>query len=629
MKNGYPPFFLFLGEYFMKQYVNRILSFILSFSFFITVFLYQSISVYALPKRLLDGTWIDVPLSEYGQELSYFFQYGVNQLGAVYNGDFEGWLKNNDTYKDLYDDNGRLAQGISIDTSTGDITYSQDLLDLIKQALRDYSEETNGLYLAPTINVHDIPLEFFSNSNRYHSLVDIVDQLGLAGVAYNGSYICNLSIIEKKGYSFVSNITSDTQFDFVSSPLYCRGFYENSSLKGPYGLGGDNAELWSYSESREFRNITDKRCSWEDGVYPLTVNSSYRVTGSLIFGYSNGKSLTNLGAYNPTSWSSYNAQYAVWSNDGRRVRVWKNEKAFIYGTEHQRTVYFSKDFYDKAPTQITVSFDEMKDTVDKLDGVLNDLLDKIDSTTDENTIEDLLQQILDEMKNQGSGNQGGNQGGGNEGGGSYDDTGLLAVLSGYFDSVLAYLGQILSAIEALVWIEADDSSLTDDQKDLFDLIDKIWDDPETGSQEMADELSGSFLDVAKGITKKFPFSIPWDIHALFSVFARAGQSQPETAMLADGYGIMPLVGEPDDGEYDYPNGDGTSTVINWDDNPHDAPYFVLPLVVESYGIEEYIEVDLKDFQTVSTLSRSLLAVLFAVFLIKFTISLMEFFRGGD
>lgn len=71
---------------------------------------------------------------------------------------------------------------------------------------------------------------------------------------------------------------------------------------------------------------------------------------------------------------------------------------------------------------------------------------------------------------------------------------------------------------------------------------------------------------------KFPFSIPWDIHHIFTVLA---------------------------------------------DTPK-APYFELPLVIERYGINEKIVIDMSRFQVLSDLSRSMFSMLFAIFLINLT-----------
>lgn len=441
----------------MKRHLNRFFSFILAVSVLISTFLCCPISAYATHGGgggSNHGTLTDEEKNEKLQEIinnsEKYLLFLCSQLSAHVNGaGYKEYFENYVEYEksmgvDLY-----LENNIAIEDD-GSISFSDDLVAAVKQALRDYSEETNGLYLAPTVNVHDIPIEFFSSSNRYHSLVDIVDTLGLAGVAYNGQYIVDLSRIHNNNYSFVANVTNGTEQDLINSPLNCRGFYSNETWGGPYGIdgGSTNTDSWYYGAVRRFNNLNNERCKWDDGIYPLTLttlNSNYYVTGSLIFGYSNGKSLTNLSSYNPTSWSSSNAQYAVWSSDGRRVRVWKNEAAFIYGTENRRTVYFGKDFYNTTPSDITVSIDDLNESIENLDTVLDQLLEKIDNNTEESEIENLLQQILDEMKNSGGGG-GGNQGNISGGGSSYDDSGLLSLLSGYFEQVLAYLKSISGTV---------------------------------------------------------------------------------------------------------------------------------------------------------------------------------------
>lgn len=139
----------------MRRCLNRILSFI----FAICIFLSYSITTYAFPKRLLDGTWVDVPLSELAEEVSYFISYGLNQLGVVvHGGNFEQWLKNNDTYKDLYDDNGRLAKNIVVDTETGNVTYKKELMVVLKNAVDDYAKENEPYTIYKTIGKYDANL---------------------------------------------------------------------------------------------------------------------------------------------------------------------------------------------------------------------------------------------------------------------------------------------------------------------------------------------------------------------------------------------------------------------------------------------------------------------------------------
>lgn len=244
-------------------------------------------------------------------------------------------------------------------------------------------------------------------------------------------------------------------------------------------------------------------------------------------------------------------------------------------------------------------------------GNIEEKLDEINET--DKSIDDKLKDLLDWL---GIGDGPGSSGG-------------IGAPSGWYEAVLAYLDSILSALEALVWIEADDS-ITGDRKDLFDLIDKIWEDPENGSQEAADAISGSFSDVARGLTKKFPFSIPWDIHALFTVFANAGNPQPAVVSYSAQPAVMSYSAEP---ALHYSDSGGIQAYTidpeDLEQDAHNAPYFVLPLVIESWGINEQVVIDLKDFQTLSTLSRTLFSLLFAVFLIKFTMSVIKIYKGGS
>lgn len=91
-------------------------------------------------------------------------------------------------------------------------------------------------------------------------------------------------------------------------------------------------------------------------------------------------------------------------------------------------------------------------------------------------------------------------------------------------------------------------------------------------EDVVPTVNDSLFDVAGSIRYKFPFSIPWDLRYLFTVLA---------------------------------------------DTPK-APYFELPIVIERYGINEKIIVDLKPYEKLSVLSRSLFSLLFAIGLIKLT-----------
>jgi len=403
------------------------------------------------------------------QEADKLIAYVVGQTKAIYSGDFSTVVQNDELF-DEYFNPDHITYSDDVDgKGTPGIVFDEDLTAYMKQALIEYSEETNGFYIVRTTPFSSIDLQQFRYKTQYTTLSTLVSQCKLIAVNKGSSsmMVASLSDVYDNGYSFVyPSSTIDTprraSFAYIydsdwkryTMPFYVFSFTEDTPAYGSLFSGSLASDLPNY-RVYSFSSFSPNYCLVNHGS---------------IYSQNTG---TSLGS-------------CLISNDGRNVRVFKNLDAFKLYTTNNRSVYFSKDFYESTPGEITATWDEIADSVANIDKSFQDLLDKIDSTTDENTIEDLLQQILDELK--GSGGGGGGSQGDDDPGGSYDDTGLLAVLSGYFDSVLAYLDQILSAIEALVWIEADDSSLTDDQKDLFDLIDKIWDNPETGSQEMADEL---------------------------------------------------------------------------------------------------------------------------------------------
>lgn len=518
------------------------------------------------------------------------FEYVVAQTNTVVNGDFTTYLESQEDFKEyVY---GKSPDDIVTPSETG-LTIPADLVALIKQALIEYSQETNGFYLLPTTDYRTVPAEIFANAPQYRTFKNIVEEKGVI-VALIPYYSTSFRFVVPFADPDlpISLVGASYMADRLEkSPWMCVGadFY-----------GTDDWKLHKY-RWQVFPDI--------DTVYhTCSVSKDFN-------GGSENVNFTSFGLinYDMSNSGSYGHDNAViYSTTGEKMRVFVSASAMKNYSVGTRTVYFGKDFYDYTPADITATWDEINDRISHIDDILSQLLDKIGDADDEDKIEELLQEILDAIKNGGGGGNGDNQGGGNTGtgGGGYDDRTLLSVLGGYFSSVLGYLEDISYTLKGLVWIEAD-NKLDQDKSDLFDLIDKIWKDPETGSQEAADTLTGSFSEIASGITKKFPFSIPWDIYSLFTVFS--GTPPPDTATYRTvTLGVQPFTVDEEDLEQD----------------EHEAPYFVLPLRIDSFRIYEEVVIDLKDFSSVSKLSRGLLAALFAVFLIKFTIRIIELFRGG-
>ena len=90
--------------------------------------------------------------------------------------------------------------------------------------------------------------------------------------------------------------------------------------------------------------------------------------------------------------------------------------------------------------------------------------------------------------------------------------------------------------------------------------------------DIVPDVSESLGDLCGNLRYKFPFSIPWDIQYMLSCLA----DTPKT------------------------------------------PHFELPLVIVRFGINEMLIIDMSNLQMLSTLSRSMFSMLFAIYLINLT-----------
>lgn len=586
----------------MKGLLNRILSIMLSISLILTVFFSYSSSVYAADTKSL---W-DY-LANFGDKATNAVAQWMCQFGVIWDShDFEQWLKNYYIGKEYWD-----GDYIHVDDVNETVTIDKELLDLLKQALKKYLNENQTFYYGWSTDFDDIPYsKFGSLKAAYDTVKNVLDtapsgtiKLSLSSGTLNGEFFVNIYI---------------AAFDNLRDVGFVRAFSSSPML------------TYNYSISTWEVLMPDVYCvhltshdsaigSWEDFKNSAHVingryDSSYGVDGARMFTYF----IPEDKRFNSIDDVSIGWMYIV-TRARTTFRIFRSSDDLFDYSLDKRGIYVTSDFWDKETDDFTANFDEISDAIDRMDDILQRLLDLINDKTDESTIEDLLEQILEELR-KGGGSGGGGSGGGSSGGGGsggIDSDSLFGFLSGYLEAILDYLDGILQGIEALVWLQWDDDQ-EDDLLDIVDLWGLIKDNPETGSQEVADTLATSFSDVAVGMTKKFPFSIPWDLYALFTVF-----SETDTPKKAE----RNILSEP------YTIGDGVqSMTIDGEDlqqDVHDAPYFKLPIKVESFGIYEEIIVDMKDFQTLSTLSRTLFSLIFAVYLIKLTIKIISLFRGGD
>ena len=205
----------------------------------------------------------------------------------------------------------------------------------------------------------------------------------------------------------------------------------------------------------------------------------------------------------------------------------------------------------------------------KLEGIGNKL-DEIDKTG--NSIDEKLKELLEWLLENG-------------GIGSTDLTGITGWLEKiYMKLEEGFNGTIEQLKKIKHWTMADTAAnAANAVADWLDFIKGIFDDAENGAGSAVSALSSTMGDAANLMKTKFPFCIPWDVYLIIGFLAE----EPQT------------------------------------------PVFRLPIKLERLGIEEYIEIDLKDFDAVSSISRTLLTVLYCYGLLNLTMKVFPVAKEGD
>lgn len=522
--------------------------------------------------------------------------YAFSQAGCVYSGDFITWMENE---KLFYGDNW---QEDYVEITDDSVTFSPDFVSIIKQALKEYQNEQYGYQILPTLKYDQIPVSAFSCATNYRTMCELVKTYGYIYINPSTMEINDVSpYIDGTSGFYVQSYFSDGSIytnlmNFITwqQPLKLYLTYSPKDL--------NTVELCTTFD--ELKSAIDNINSSDNGYGQY----SYKTNGIVIR-------------------NSFNNSAVLVSYSGSDVLVFNNETSLKNYSVDKRGVFTTKDFYEDTG-ELTLKLDDLNNSIGDLTDLLSqfkDLIGTQDGGLTEEQLQQLLQQFLDDFFERLGDQDGDDDGGGNSSGGGSSggiSESFQRTIEGYFEGVLSYLDSILYEIQNLEFITAE-SSVDSEHSDLSDMFDLIWKDPENNTQVVADELSQSFGDIAGSITKKFPFSIPWDVYGLFTVLADVDPPQA-----ASTYSLL-----SNDSDYAISGSDTYEMDVavysrDSNGNEHSAPYFELPIILERYGIEEYIIVDLQYFQPISTLSRTMLSLLFGVFLMKFTIKVIDLFKGG-
>lgn len=149
----------------------------------------------------------------------------------------------------------------------------------------------------------------------------------------------------------------------------------------------------------------------------------------------------------------------------------------------------------------------------------------------------------------------------------------------WYDDILDYLDKILSQLKSIKRWAVIDTVIdgVDAIADWFDLIHDILSDADNGMESAVSTLSSAVSDAVGLMTKKFPFSIPWDLFFFISFFS----AEPE------------------------------------------VPYFEVPFCLPYYDFEYVFVVDFEDYQWLSNVIRPILAMSYALGLLMRTPSMLS------
>lgn len=568
----------------MKTIYRKILPFILAFEILILSFFSCSISVIAadfMPRDIVQAVEYGIETSDWEPFYRFLYNsadglmYLVSQMGAVTTKDFQTWVDNNKKLESLVETVPAKKEGENI-------VFTKEFMSQLKTVLDDYAKENEPYWIVPVASYRDIDPAAYKIKAQYSTICQLARTYGLIGV--NGNEISDLSNVAKYNHSLVMLNSSVDEPDWSNSSAMVCFYNQDWQWKGYYiyrfNFTSDmTVGFTSFDEGTKLTEATS-RVTLHDRFFP---NYPF---------YHNGR----LYDYNSNIYEA--PKGCLVSKDGGRMRVYKSLDDFKRYTVGKRNVYYTENYYNYVPEDLTTSIDDLQKSVDDLQKVIDDLLGQITDTTDENEIEDLLKQILDELKN----NQG--SGGGGGGGGDVNVDIDLSTTNTLLSKILAKVTQIYdkmnTAVEdaesaAMAKIQEQLNEIVEQLKkikrwtavdtvidgvdtiaDWLDLVRGVLKDAKEGAGSAVTALSSAVGDSVDLMAKKFPFSIPWDILFLVSV----------------------LSAEPQ------------------------MPHFEIPFNIESsmlgITIDYTMELDFSQFQWLSDLSRLIFSMIYTVGLMKMT-----------
>lgn len=535
--------------------------------------------------------------------------YVSAQIGAIPDGDFVQVYENYIEYEKSVDAGHYWEENIDV-TDDGEIVFSSDLIDSIKQALKEYQEERYGYTIQPTVSVEEFST-YCTDGLVYRSLVNIIKDSGIAAVepgSYsNDWYVLDLSAYTDGAAGFVYGSTYVSFSDIENGvPFYSYLFDFVTWHRIPLDMywftaSGRKPTEKPYSSLKELYDLG--YCD-EDSVDTDTYFKS-------VFYFTKGS-----GSYNPSRKSCF----WVVTPKGSDVLMFNSLESLKNYSIDKRSIFTTGRFYEDTGS-LTVPLEDLSTSIDDLNDLLEKFRDTLpsDKSLTEDQLEDQLQKFLDDFfkrMNESGGSGGSGSGSGGGGGSSSWSDGMIGDLFGYLEGIGEMLAEGFSAL-------ADELSVVIEQLDFIsmEIEDMTQDQVEQKTDSFLSQLTSMFGEVADLVKTKFPFSMPWDIGNFFSVLGgdTVEVRAPDGGIrLVNAYAAVPVV---------YTDDAAVPAVISQEMSGSGAPVFRLPIVVASAGIDEEIVVDLSSFEYVHLISRGMLTVLYCLALVNLTFKIVDLGKG--
>lgn len=513
-------------------------------------------------------------------------KYVLTQLGCLFGGDLDSMISNSQKFQQFSDD--KIP---TVDDGKGNVSIDNSVVNNIYNVANEELSKQNGYYVLTPAYDFDHVFSIIENV-KYGTFLRAQQELKVnySSAFMNSTKSTQFFAPQRQGkvYFYLNGSSvfmADEEFNNVPFQRY--GFDDNSGV-GMTIYTGSYQNYWQWNSFQtQYAGYTTKV------FYSFQDLKNYMINGGNFYTTSNFNNF-NIYADNSLTINSNTLNNTNWSQTNNNIyQNIYNEYPNVSDDKKQDLIDKKYDDIIGELGDIGGNIDDLKDTMsrwlkriyEKVDAILiiiknpssllQGLSDKVNDIFKKlGTIGETLENIYIFL----SGNISSNLG---QLLGKFDtlfknlekgftdvvqaikdikiDGGGSGVGSGVGSTIGTIIGNLLTD-----WIKGLLEGAIDTGGDLLDAVNSIL-----------DNLGTMFAPVANVAKTKFPFSLPWDVYACIKILA----AEPET------------------------------------------PVFKFDLVLPSYGINEQFVVDLKEFETLSKLSRAFFTLTFVVILVNFTLKL--------